>query len=106
MEDTMNTARLSTHLIIALTLLSLVMLPLRDSTVPAQAQAASTTGTLAVTLTASDYTLRSENGQTHIAMQQDFGSFSAPGGPELPGRTFMIALPPGAQVTTVRFATP
>ncbi len=102
----MHRNRLSTTVMTVLGLLALVIFPLMDTTLSARSDAVSTTGTITVTLDAGDYTLRSENGQTHIDMQQDFGSFSAPGEPELPGRTFMIALPPGAQVTAVRFETP
>jgi hypothetical protein len=66
-----------------------------------------TTGTLTVTLEAGDYTVRQEQGLTTIEMAQDFGTWgSAPGQPRLPGRAFFIALPPGAQVTGVEFATP
>lgn len=65
------------------------------------------TGTLTITLAAGDYTLHEgDDGQTHIQMNEDFGFFGAPGEPQLPGRTFLIALPPGAQVTGVRFETP
>jgi photosystem II stability/assembly factor-like uncharacterized protein len=71
----------------------------------AQAEAAS--DALTITLEAGDYTLHEEgDGQTRIQMAEDFGSFGAPGEPELPARTFLIALPPGAQVTGVRFETP
>jgi hypothetical protein len=63
--------------------------------------------TVTVTLEAGDYTLREgSDGQTHIQMDQDFGCLSDPGEPELPGRAFLIALPPGAQVTGVHFETP
>ncbi len=65
------------------------------------------TSTLTITLEAGDYTLHEgSDGQTHIQMDEDFGFFGAPGEPQLPGRTFLIALPPGAQVTDVRFETP
>jgi hypothetical protein len=64
-------------------------------------------GTLTITLEAGDYTLHEGNdGQTHVQMDEDFGSFGVPGEPELPGRTFLVALPPGAQVTDVRFEAP
>jgi len=65
------------------------------------------TGVLTVTLEAGDYILREgDDGQIHIQMHKDFGVFGAPGEPELPGHTFLIALPPGAQVTNVHFETP
>ncbi len=71
------------------------------------APAEAAVGTLTITLEAGDYTLREgSDGQTHIQMTEDFGFFGAPGEPELPARTFLIALPPGAQVTGVRFETP
>jgi hypothetical protein len=65
------------------------------------------TGTLTVTLEAGGYALREgDDGQTHIQMDEDFGCFGEPGEPELPGRAFLIALPPGARVIDVHFATP
>jgi len=65
-----------------------------------------TTGTLTITLEAGDYTLHEgDDGQTRIQMNEDFGFFGAPGEPQLPGRAFLIALPPGAQATGVRFET-
>jgi hypothetical protein len=65
------------------------------------------TGTLTITLEAGDYTLHEgDDGQTRIQMAEDFGFFGAPGEPELPARAFLIGLPPGAQVTGVRFETP
>ena len=64
-------------------------------------------GTLTITLEAGDYTLHEgSDSQTHIQMTEDFGTFGAPGEPELPGRAFLIALPPGVQVTNVHFETP
>jgi len=64
-------------------------------------------GSLTVTLDAGRYALHEgDAGQTHIQMSGDFGSFGMPGEPELPGHTFLIALPPGAQVTGVHFETP
>jgi len=71
------------------------------------ATAEPTTGSITVTLEAGGYTLyRGDDGQMHIQMDEDFGFFGASGEPELPGRAFLIALPPGAQVTDVRFETP
>lgn len=62
---------------------------------------------LTVTLEAGPYALReTSDGEAHIDMEQDFGSFGAPGEPQLPGRVFLIALPPGAEVIGVHFATP
>jgi hypothetical protein len=64
-------------------------------------------GTVSFTLDAGDYTLHAgPDGQTHIRMTEDFGFFGAPGEPELPARTFLIALPLGARVTDVHFETP
>jgi hypothetical protein len=63
--------------------------------------------TLTITLEAGDYTLHSgEDGQTRIQMAEDFGHLGVPGEPELPGRVFFVALPPGTEVTGVRFETP
>jgi len=102
----MNVKSLHRYVITILGLFSLVVIPLMSSTVQARPDAALNTGTLTVTLDAGDYTLRSENGQTRIEMEQDFGSFSVSGEPQLPGRTFLIALPPGANVSRVRFEMP
>ncbi len=63
-------------------------------------------GTLTITLEAGNYSLKSVDGKTQIQMEKDFGSFSSPGKPQLPGRAFYIALPPGAEVTNIRFSTP
>jgi photosystem II stability/assembly factor-like uncharacterized protein len=102
----MNVKSLHKYVTTILGLFSLVVIPLMSSTVHARPVAALNTGTLTVTLEAGDYTLHQENGQTYIDMAQDFGSFSASGEPQLPGRTFLIALPPGAEVSHVRFETP
>jgi len=73
----------------------------------ASAVAPAETGTLTITLEAGGYALREgSGGETQIQMEEDFGSFGAPGEPGLPGRVFLIALPPGAQVSDVHFATP
>jgi photosystem II stability/assembly factor-like uncharacterized protein len=102
----MNVKSLHKYVTTILGLFSLVVIPLMSSTVHARPVAALNTGTLTVTLEAGDYTLHQENGQTYIDMAQDFGSFSASGEPQLPGRTFLIALPPRAEVSHVRFETP
>jgi hypothetical protein len=74
-----------------------------DPAAPAEPAAA----TLTIALRAGDYTLHEESdGQTRIHMAEDFGSFGVPGEPELPARTFLIALPPATQVTGVHFETP
>jgi len=62
--------------------------------------------TVTVRLDAGGYTMvEGSDGQTHIHMDEDFGCLRDPGEPELPGRAFLIALPPGAQVTGVHFET-
>jgi len=64
-------------------------------------------GTFTISLEVGDYTLHEEeDGQARIQMAGDFGHLGAPGEPELPGRAFLVALPPGAQVTGVHFGTP
>lgn len=82
----------------------LVPIPLTGSAVHSNSDTTLAEGTLAITLDAGDYKLLAENEQTRIEMEQDFGSFSASGEPQLPGRTFFIALPPGAEVSRVSFA--
>ena len=63
--------------------------------------------TLTVELKAGDYELvAAEEGETAIKVDERFGTFAAPGEPSLPGRVYRVGLPPGAQVTGVRFATP
>jgi photosystem II stability/assembly factor-like uncharacterized protein len=62
---------------------------------------------LKIRLEAGNYQLFVDDlGQTHIDMDQDFGSFSKPGEPQLPGRTFLIALPPGAVISRVTTESP
>lgn len=54
-----------------------------------------------IALPANDYRLSTvKDGHTIIEMD-DFGAISIPGEPQLPAKTFMIALPPGAKVQAV-----
>ena len=58
---------------------------------------------LDITLKANDYQiLQGKDGFDYIRME-DFGSLLIPGKPRLPARTFSIALPPGARLTSVSF---
>jgi hypothetical protein len=102
----MNVKSLHRYVTTILGLFSLVVIPPMSSTVHARPESTINTSTLTLTLEAGDYTLHQENGETSIDMAQDFGSFSASGEPQLPGRSFLIALPPGAKVSDVRFETP
>lgn len=66
-----------------------------------------TTSSLTITLETGDYALNKDgDALTSIRMTEDFGSLGAPGEPRLPGRVYLIPLPPGAQVTDVRFEAP
>ena len=60
-------------------------------------------GNLMITLYANEYQISQVgNGFSEIIMD-DFGATITPGQPQLPAKTFMIALPPGAQVQQVNF---
>lgn len=59
-------------------------------------------GSYAFVLKAKEYEItEKDNGYQEIQMG-DFGRLLAPGKPMLPAKTFMIALPPGAKVSSVR----
>ena len=95
--------------LIGLLMVGLLMSVLGTGTAGAGSRTPSTarTGTFTVTLEAGGYVLlEGSNGQTHIQMNEDFGYFGDPGEPQLPGRAFLVALPPGAQVIEVLFETP
>jgi hypothetical protein len=58
--------------------------------------------TYSVVLNANEYQIsETKNGYQEIGMQ-DFGMIGIPGKPALPSKTFMIALPPGADVVSIR----
>lgn len=60
-----------------------------------------------ITLRAGNYEIaKDRQGRAHIQMQADYGTAALAGEPELPGRTFFIALPPGARVESVHFDVP
>lgn len=87
-------------------LFMLVLIPLSGNAVYARSNTASKEGTLVVTLDAGNYKLLAGDTGARIEMEQDFGTFNASGEPQLPGRTFMIALPPGVKISQVSFSTP
>ena len=59
---------------------------------------------LTVTLNAGEYQIfNTRNGQQKIEME-GFGNLLVPGEPMLPARSFMIALPPGAEIVSVTTA--
>ena len=93
--------------LIAMFMIGLIVLTAGLPVPAASATAPVEVATLSIALEAGNYTLRQgSDGQTHIQMENDFGSFGAPGEPALPGHVFLIALPPGVQVSDVRFETP
>ena len=55
---------------------------------------------LYITIPAKEYQLKTIKGYTAV-MMTDFGATTTPGEPKLPAKTFMIALPPGAEVNNV-----
>ncbi len=57
---------------------------------------------LTITLEAGDYQIATDEKGRQRILIEDFGSLAQPGEPWLPGRTFAIALPPLAQVRSVR----
>ena len=60
---------------------------------------------LSITISAGDYKiLETEEGQQTIQMA-NFGNLLVPGKPMLPAKIFTIALPPGAEITSVEFAS-
>ena len=59
------------------------------------------TETIQVQLNASPFELKIENGKTTIEMN-DFGILAKPGYPQIPSKIFTIALPPNANVTSVK----
>ncbi len=58
-------------------------------------------GQLTISLTANDYHILPGEDDFHQVQMEDFGSLLIPGKPQLPARTFSIALPPEAQVISV-----
>ncbi|UCD18146.1 MAG: hypothetical protein JSV44_04335 [Candidatus Zixiibacteriota bacterium] len=56
---------------------------------------------LTITLEAGDYRIIDQGSGEQMIMMDDFGRLLVPGKPMLPARTFLIALPPGAQVLSV-----
>jgi len=95
-------------------LLLLSMMPVRAHAAPSPMDGALGAGmsdpavkTLTVEFEAGDYELvTTETGETTLKLDSEFGTFGAPGEPSLPGRVHRVGLPPGAQVTGVRFTTP
>jgi hypothetical protein len=61
-------------------------------------------GQLTVSLHARPYEIKQLNEGVDIRMK-DFGSSLNPGEPKLPAKTFLIGLPPGAEVTSVQLVT-
>jgi len=67
---------------------------------PVPIDVVTTPGSLEVTLEIPAPELLRAGGGDELSIP-DFGRFAQPGEPELPGRIFSLALPPGAQVTDV-----
>lgn len=60
-----------------------------------------TAQTYTVSLQANDYTIIENKDSNHEIQMKDFGYLSVPGKPLLPSKTFMVALPPGANVISI-----
>ena len=59
-------------------------------------------GTVSVTIPADAYSVL-QDGSYHQVVMDGFGRLPEPGMPSLPARIFAVAVPPGAEVTDVRF---
>ena len=56
---------------------------------------------LTVQLEASPYEIMEVCDKQHLIHMEDFGTFLVPGNPNLPGKIFLVLLPPGAEVISV-----